>query len=57
MLEKILVFNPYFRPTVQECLEHPYFKNIRNFEKEKPAEGEISLDIEKVGELNMDTLK
>ena len=41
LLEKVLVFNPYFRPSVQECLEHPYFKNIRNFEKEKPADEEI----------------
>ena len=28
-LEKILVFNPYFRTSLTECLDHPLFKNVR----------------------------
>lgn len=34
LLDKMLQFNPYFRIKVDEALEHPYFKNIRNVEKE-----------------------
>lgn len=34
LLEKMLVFNPYFRPSVEECLDHPYFKKMKNPEKE-----------------------
>lgn len=29
LLQRLLVFNPFFRPTVQECLEHPYFMSVR----------------------------
>ena len=28
-LEKILVFNPYFRTSLADCLDHPLFKNVR----------------------------
>ena len=28
-LEKILVFNPYFRSSLADCLDHPLFKNVR----------------------------
>lgn len=34
LLHKILVFNPYFRISLDDCLEHPFFKNIRKAEKE-----------------------
>jgi serine/threonine protein kinase len=26
----MLEFNPFMRPTVEECLSHPYFEVIRN---------------------------
>jgi mitogen-activated protein kinase 1/3 len=29
-LEKVLVFNPYFRITLQDCLKHPLFEKVRN---------------------------
>lgn len=29
-LERVLVFNPYFRISLQECLEHPLFAKVRN---------------------------
>ena len=28
-LEKILVFNPYFRISLDQCFEHPLFKMVR----------------------------
>ena len=32
-------FNPYVRPTIEECLSHPYFASIRKimFESTAPA--------------------
>jgi mitogen-activated protein kinase 1/3 len=57
LIDKMLVFNPYFRSSVDECLDHPYFKKIRNIEKELIAEKEILLDLEKEGDLNILKLK
>ena len=34
LLKKILQFNPYFRPSIDECLAHPLFKNCRKIEDE-----------------------
>ena len=53
LLNKMLVFNPYFRPTVEECLDHPYFTNIRTISKEVTAGQEVFLDLEREGELNL----
>jgi mitogen-activated protein kinase 1/3 len=33
-LNKVLVFNPYYRIGIKECLEHPLFAQVRNIEKE-----------------------
>ena len=33
-LEKVLVFNPYYRSSLENCLEHPLFAQVRNLEKE-----------------------
>ena len=45
-MDKILVFNPYFRITVDEALAHPYFKKIRNQEMERSALNEIELEFD-----------
>ena len=34
LLHKILVFNPYFRISIEECLDHAFFKKVRKPEKE-----------------------
>jgi len=47
LLHKILVFNPYFRLTIEECLEHPFFKKARKEEKEVLAANQIKFDWEK----------
>ena len=46
LLHKILVFNPYFRLNIIECLDHPFFKKCRKPEKEHEAEGAIVLEWE-----------
>ena len=47
LLHKILVFNPYFRINLDECLDHPFFKKVRKSEKEMLATDAIKFDWEK----------
>ena len=37
LLRKMLEYNPYFRPSADECLNHPYFDNLRDKFLEAPA--------------------
>lgn len=53
LLENILVFNPYFRPTVDELLEHPYFTCVRNPSLEMTSSKEVYLEVENLKELNV----
>jgi mitogen-activated protein kinase 1/3 len=43
----MLNFNPYFRITIEECLEHPFFKKVRKPTKEVTVENEVRIDFEK----------
>jgi mitogen-activated protein kinase 1/3 len=47
LLHKILVFNPYFRVSIEECLDHTFFKKCRKPEKEMTATEVIKFDWEK----------
>lgn len=47
LLHKILVFNPYFRISIDDCLAHPFFKKLRKPEKEQVATESIKFDWEK----------
>ena len=47
LLHKILVLNPYFRISLDDCMEHPFFKNIRKDEKEQISNHSIEFDWEK----------
>lgn len=38
LLNRILVFNPYFRLSVEEALNHPFFKKVRKNEKESKSD-------------------
>ena len=55
-LNKILVFNPYFRMTLKECLDHPLFDKVRRPMPESFAEKPIELEFEKM-ELDKSTLR
>ena len=57
LLEKMLMFNPYKRITVEECLNHPFFKNIRNKNLEKEEKFEIELKFESYNEITEQKLK
>jgi serine/threonine protein kinase len=47
LLHKILVLNPYFRISLDDCLEHPFFKSMRKADKEQKANESIQFDWEK----------
>lgn len=46
-LEHVLIFNPFFRITLQECLEHPLFTAVRVPEKESIIGTPVELSFEK----------
>jgi serine/threonine protein kinase len=47
LLQKILVFNPYFRISVDEALNHPFFRKVKKAEKEACSSKEIQIEFEK----------
>ena len=48
LLTKMLNFNPFFRPSVQECLDHPYLRCVKSAQLEQVAEKDVVLDVDKV---------
>lgn len=57
LLEKMLLFNPYKRIKVNECLEHPYFKDIRDPKKEIEADFNLEFEFEKDENLTLEKLR
>jgi len=55
-LSKTLVFNPYFRISLEDCFNHPFFEKVRKEEKENIEGKPVTLDFEKE-ELNKDRLR
>lgn len=51
LLNKMLQFNPYFRVTVNEALNHPFFSKIRKAEKEAEAPAKVIVDFDSGGEV------
>lgn len=50
-------FNPFFRPSIEECLSHPYFNRVRKLEKEETANNNIEIELDKMdGEPNLNYL-
>jgi len=47
-LNKILVFNPYFRMSLKDALDHPLFDNVRRPQAEKFMGNPIELEFEKL---------
>lgn len=55
-LSRVLVFNPYYRISLKECLEHPLFAQVRNLERENVKTTPVTLEFEKE-DLNRDKLR
>ena len=47
LLDRFLVFNPFYRISIDECIEHPFLEKVRKKEKEKLAPEKIQFDFEK----------
>lgn len=50
LLNKMLQFNPYFRITIDEALDHPFFAKVRKPEKEITANSKIKIEFDQTGE-------
>ena len=46
LLNRMLQLNPYFRISVDEALNHPFFQRVRKPHKEKESNVQITLDFE-----------
>ena len=57
LLKQMLQFNPYLRPTAEECLQSPYFDNVRQFSKVKHAKKQVSLPIENKAEITLKEIR
>lgn len=46
LLRKMISFNPFFRPSIDECLAHPFLKNVKktNLDLDNVIKVEIELD-------------
>ncbi len=56
LLNRMLVFNPFKRLTVDECLDHPYFAEIRKKEAELSSPEPVVLPFEDEGPLDKERL-
>jgi mitogen-activated protein kinase 1/3 len=55
-LSKTLVFNPYFRISLEDCFKHPFFTKVRKADKENIPAQPVDLEFEKM-ELDKKTLR
>lgn len=51
LLNKMLQFNPYFRITIDEALNHPIFAKVRNPEKEVVAKSKVLIEFDQSKEV------
>ena len=57
LLQKMLIFDPNKRIKVNECLEHPFFKNIRDINKEEDATFNLEFEFEKDNNLTVEKMR
>mmetsp|Transcript_16392 Transcript_16392/g.18934 ORF Transcript_16392/g.18934 Transcript_16392/m.18934 type:complete len:175 (-) Transcript_16392:91-615(-) len=57
LLLKMLCFNPYFRITIDECLNHSFFASVRDLDKEQVAPHEVAYSFENEGDLSEERLR
>ena len=53
----MLIFDPNKRITVNECLEHPFFKDIRDPNKEEEANFNLEFEFENDNNLTVGKLR
>mmetsp|Transcript_39853 Transcript_39853/g.29406 ORF Transcript_39853/g.29406 Transcript_39853/m.29406 type:complete len:106 (+) Transcript_39853:981-1298(+) len=48
LLRKMVQFNPFYRISIEECLAHPFFSNIRKQNLEVKAKKRIEIDLDTI---------
>lgn len=56
-MKRTLVFNPFYRISVDECLAHPLFKAVRNPDYEAFKTASVVLDFESEKNLGPERLR
>ena len=49
----MLKFNPFFRPTAEECLKNPYFNKVKQFSVVQNADKTVSFEFERKSFVSM----
>ena len=57
LLNKMLQFNPFFRISVDQALEHPFFADVRNPTKEIMSSDPVTVDFEQEDDLSEENLR
>ena len=57
LLTQMLQFNPYMRPTVEQCLASPYFDKVRGFSKVINASQQVEMAIEDLAYLSLKDIR
>jgi len=57
LLNKMLVFNPFFRISINDCLEHPFLQAVRDKSIETLAPGIVKMDFEAEKDLDEKRLR
>jgi len=57
LLQKMLIFDPKKRITVQQSLEHPFFKSVRDPKKEEEATFNLEFEFEDDNNLTIEKLR
>jgi len=58
LMKGMVLFNPFFRLSIEECLEHPFFEKIRRKEREVKHDSMVDVDLDKLEEEpNIQTLR
>lgn len=54
LFKKMLQFNPFFRPTAEECIKHPWFDEVRSFGTMKRSENLVNCQFENIRKITTD---
>ena len=56
-MQKMLQFNPFFRPSAEECIAHPFFDDCRNFSTLKSAENKVNCGFESIRKITLEHVR
>jgi mitogen-activated protein kinase 1/3 len=57
LLRRMLSFNPHCRPSAMECIESPFFDDVRKFSKVRRAKRKVDLKFEHLSEISLNDIR